>query len=238
MSLNQRRSGVWRVGASGAGALLVLVGALGMLPASAAPLPATYSSSAAGDILTVQSTLLGGTLAATDLVHSVATVDSTAASPTTATSANLGLRVGPIGVGLSNTETAPPTHSDSGSLVAVGVPTVLTTGLITYTDSVRWDGATSCAPLGQPLSSAVTQTAGASLSLLGIGIVQTGVSSVTTSNGLVAVSPTHDTRGISATTQGSVAGLSLLGGAVTVSALQPSLTATATSGAATSGQSQ
>ena len=99
---------------------------------------------------------------------------------------------------------------------------------------MRWDGATSCAPLGQPLSSAVTQTAGASLSLLGIGIVDTGVSSVTSSNGLVAVSPTHDTRGISATTQGSMAGLSLLNGAVTVSALQPSLTTTATNGAATS----
>ena len=129
------------------------------------------------------------------MVHSLASVDSTTATPSSAASANLGARVGPVGVGLSNTETAPPDAPRVGSLLAVGVPSVLSTGVVTYTDAVRWDGATSCPPLGQPLSSAVTQTAGASFSLLRIGIVQTGVSSVTAPNGLVAVSPSHDTRG-------------------------------------------
>jgi Bacterial Ig-like domain len=236
MALRQRwTSNVRRVVAAATTVSALVMGSvLVATPAGAAPLPAPYAAAAVGDVLTAQSTLPGGALATTDLVHSVASVDSTSATASTATSANLGLRVGPIGVGLSNTEVAPPTHTDSGSLASVGVPGVLSTGLLTYTDSVRWDGATSCVPTGTPLSSAVTQTAGASLSLLGVAVVETGVSSVATSTGLVVVNPTRDTRGIVATAQGSVAGLSLLDGAVTVSALQPSLTATATDGAATS----
>ncbi|NNM44807.1 Ig-like domain-containing protein, partial [Knoellia koreensis] len=201
--------------------------------ASAAPLPAAYSATATGDVLTAASSIVGANLLATDLVHSTSAVDSTdATAPSTATSANLGVLLGPVGVRAANTETAPPDSADSGGLASVTLPGVLSTGVLTYTDEATWAGANACVPAGQPISRAVTTTTGASVGALGVNVLQTGVSSVTTTTSLTAQSPTHDTRGVTSTARGNVAGLALLGGAVRVSALQPELSTTATSGAA------
>ncbi|GGL43891.1 hypothetical protein GCM10012283_28130 [Phycicoccus endophyticus] len=198
--------------------------------ASAAPLPATYTATASGDVLTVESTLAGGELAAVDLVHSDASVDSEADPAASATSANLGAQVGgfaTVDVD-SNTTTAPPSGSDSGSLLeasALG----LNTGVITYTDTATWAGAEACVDDGTPISQASTETAGASLDLLGTSVLTTGVSSVTGTTSLEQTDPTFDTRAVVATTTGELTDPALLDGLLTIDVLSaPTLTATAT----------
>lgn len=228
----------------GAVALTATGGLVTALVARAAPLPATYTGTTSGDVLTLQSSLLGSTLAATTLVHSGTAVDSSlVATPASATSANLGAQVGPLGVAATNTTTAPPTRTASGTLVGANLPGVLSTGVVTYTDSAAWNGATACVPAGTPIAQSTTSTANVGLTLtptlvppLGspITVASTGAVSTTTSTQLVQTSAVHDTRAVQSTATGNVAGLSLLNGLVTVSTLQPTLTTTATSGASTS----
>jgi hypothetical protein len=205
--------------------------------ATAAALPAPYTASASGDILTVSSTLAGAPLAAVDLIHADAVAGSTATPRTSATSANLGAQVGPLGAELSSrTATAPPSSTDNGTVLQASLASpaaTLGTGTLTAATEASWAGDLACLPLGTPLSTATTSTTGATTSLLGIPVLATGDASTTATTSLVAQSATNDTRSVQSTATGNVSGLTLLG-AITVSALQPTLTATATSGAATS----
>ncbi|WP_346008392.1 Ig-like domain-containing protein [Janibacter terrae] len=205
--------------------------AVSMAPqAQAAPVPTAYTATGSGDVLRVSSTVLGAPLANVDVVHSEAGVDSTdAATPATATSSNLGVRVGGlVGLTATNTETAPPSHTEDGTLLTASA-LGLSTGVVTYTDTVNWAGADACVAAGTPISSATTRTAGADLTLLNQQILATGVSSTTGTTSLVPTTATNDTRAVVATSTGFLTGLTLLNDLVTVSVLNsPSLVATAT----------
>ena len=200
--------------------------------AVAEPLPATYSAGATGDVVTVDVNLVGSDLAAVDLVRSEAVVDTTVtqpslAQPAAATSANLGARVGPLGVRDSNVEQAPPDASGSGSLVridALGIDT----GLLTYEDTATWAGADAC--VTGSISRARTRTAGASVTPVGlVSVLDTGVSTVTGSVELAPESPLADRRSVRASTTGEVSDISFLDGAVRLTLVgTPTLTATAT----------
>lgn len=235
-----RGSSIRRSAALVAVAALVVapLAALAAAPAVAAPLPATYTATGSGDILTVSSTLATAPLVATDLIHASATADSGTTPRTVGTSSNLGAQVGPIGAELNSlTATAPPSSAVGPASVATAslatAPVSLSTGVLTGSAAANWAGDLACVPLGTPLSTATTSTAGASASLLGVPVLATGDASTTATTSLVAQSATNDTRSVQSTATGNVAGLNLLG-AVSVSALQPTLTATATSGPAAS----
>ena len=203
--------------------------------ADAAPLPAAYTANASGDVLTVASTLATAPLAAVDLVHADAAAGSTTSPRTSATSANLGAQVGPVGAQLnSRTATAPPSSTNNGSIVQASLasaPATFGTGILSAVTSANWAGDLACVALGTPLSTATTSTTGASATLLGVPVLSTGDASTTATTSLIAQSATNDTRSVQSAATGTVAGLTLLG-AISVSALQPTLTATASSGPA------
>ncbi|HET7476797.1 MAG TPA: Ig-like domain-containing protein [Dermatophilaceae bacterium] len=195
--------------------------------AVAAPLPASYSATASGTILGVDVNLTAQDLARADLVHSVASVDSTATPPSTATSANLGAQTGPLGVAATNTEQAPPNSVESGALVeaaALGI----STGAISYTDRARWAGVNRC--VTGTIGFSRTQTDGASVDPAGLpNVVTTGISAVTTSVELAPESTVNDRRSVLSTATGEVTGVSFLDGAVQLTTVgTPTLTAKAT----------
>lgn len=203
--------------------------------AGAAPLPAAYTASASGDVLTVASTLATAPLAAVDLVHAGAVAGSSTSPRTSATSANLGAQVGPVGAQVnSRTATAPPSSTNNGTILQASLasaPATFSTGILSAATSANWAGDLACVALGTPLSTATTSTTGASASLLGVPVLSTGDASTTATTSLVAQSATNDTRSVQSVATGNVTGLTLLG-AISVSALQPTLTATASSGPA------
>ena len=205
--------------------------------AQAAPLPATYTATASGDVLTLGATAGTTTLATADLVHAAASLDSSdPTEPASAASANLGAQVGPLGAQLNSSRViAPPDASDSGSLVTASGEG-LSTGVLTYSDSATWVSATACVADGTDISSATTTTAGAEFGLPIGDVIVTGEASVTGTTSLDQVSPTNDTRAVVATSTGSLSDISIAEGLATVAVTSdPTLTATATGTASGSG---
>ncbi|MCP2251828.1 hypothetical protein LY13_000559 [Prauserella aidingensis] len=152
-----------------------LVAALVAVPVRAEPLPATYSGSTHGDVLSLG--LNAGGIANIDasLGHSATNTDSTADPRAHAESANLDAgAVGiPVDVASGQANAGPDTPSDSYTqgLGQIDIPAVLDTGALTGTGQANWPGDLSCVPDGQPIAQSTTTLANASLglSLLGVG---------------------------------------------------------------------
>lgn len=150
------------------GSLLALTAA----PASAAPLPATYSADAHADIIDLDAQVLGqGSLASAAVGHSRSTVGSTAASGTsTATSSNLDGTALFDNVPLTvdtETVTAPPS-ADPAPRVLVDVPVTPLADIKAITGDVQaaWAGSNACVPAQsgvRTLSQARTTLAGVTL---------------------------------------------------------------------------
>jgi hypothetical protein len=227
--LKPSRPRVARLSAIVGAATLALLPAMAAEPAAAAPLPATYTARASGIIQSVDVNLVALNLARAELVNSIATVASPATPPVTATSSNLAAQAGTLASRQSNTETAPPTHSQSGTLLAASGAGI-TTGNVSYTDTVRFDGVNACVPAGSDISRSVTRTSGSTVSPAGVANVsRTGVSTTTARTLLAARLVANDTRSVVAQASGQIAGLTFLADAVRVNISgQPTLTATAT----------
>ncbi len=192
--LKPSRPRVARLSAIVGAATLALLPAMAAEPAAAAPLPATYTARASGIIQSVDVNLVALNLARAELVNSIATVASPATPPVTATSSNLAAQAGTLASRQSNTETAPPTHSQSGTLLAASGAGI-TTGNVSYTDTVRFDGVNACVPAGSDISRSVTRTSGSTVSPAGVANVsRTGVSTTTARTLLAARLVANDTR--------------------------------------------
>jgi len=220
------RRGVASMAAVGA---LVIGAVVVAPPASAAPPTDPWQGTASADIVELNVAALtfdfvGLSVGASD-VSAGSTLDPRAQSA----SSNIGAAVLGVPIAVStNDATAPPSEGPlTGGLAEVDVPTLIDTGLITTTNSASWTVDTACVTDGV-LASAATSVAGISL-LPGLagGIASIGAAEVTSQTSLVpSAIPNYN---VQSTAVGTVAGVSLLGGAVEVAvAGNTTLTATST----------
>lgn len=223
-----------------------LVG-LAQSPASAAPLPATYSAEAHGDIIGLDAQLLSplaGSLADAKVGHSRSSVASTSAGGTTsASSANLDgaavFNTVPLPVD-TETATAPPS-SDPPARTLADVPLTGLADLDVITGDVQaaWAGSNACVPVSEPdgtrtLSSSLTTLEG--LDLAPAGLPVTSVASVGTSRTLTRtyLDGTGGSDVVSRATT-TVSDISLLDGQVTVGVSKPVVLEARSDGAGTAG---
>lgn len=207
--------------------------ALTQSPASAAPLPATYSADAHADIVDLSAELLApltpGSLADARIGHSRSSVASTSGGGrSTASSANLdgGALFGnaPLPVD-TETVTAPPT-ADPPPRVLADVPAapVAEVGAITGDVQAAWAGSTSCvAPQGglRTLSQSLTTLDGATLAAVpGIGAL-VDVSDSQTQTGTYLVDDGVGGSDVLSRATTTVGDISLLGGQVSVDVANP-----------------
>jgi hypothetical protein len=203
--------------------------ALTQSPASAAPLPATYSAGAQGDIVDLDLDLLGEDLAGVQVGHSDSSVASTAGGGTsTATSANLGGSL--LGTNLvldEETVTASPTADPAAqTLLPVNLAPAATIGAVTGDVQAAWTGATSCVPADpngvRVLSDARTTLAGVELASLplGLGTLADVGASETRTRTFLDDAGAGGADVVSRTTS-TIGDISLLGDAVTVDVTSP-----------------
>ncbi|MBR7743715.1 hypothetical protein KC207_10480 [Phycicoccus sp. BSK3Z-2] len=209
--------------------LLVWPGAA-IRPAEAAPLPAPFTAQASSSVARVSTDLLGISVADLGLVVSEDVTDSQATPRVSAGSSNVDADVLGLPISVSaNTNTAPPDDpaAETGALLGVNAG-ILSLGALTYSNLARWTGDDQCVP-SETFSESATQTAGLNLT----GLLSTGVSSSSTSTGLSAGTGTYN-RAVTSTASGSLAGVSALGGLVTITVSEsPVITAEATGVAGT-----
>ncbi|SFS51089.1 hypothetical protein [Saccharopolyspora flava] len=197
-------------------------------PAIADPLPAQYSGSTSGDVLSLGLSALGIADIDAAIAHSATEVDSTGDPRAHAESSNvganaLGLGIDPIS-GEANSGPGTPTDSYTMGLGDISVPGVLTVGALQGSGSTNWPGDISCVPDGTPIAQSTTELANANLGLnvsgFGLNILELGA--VSTSG-----NTTLDSGSVVSTASGNLAGLSLLNNAVEIQVLNsPELTAT------------
>ena len=123
--------------------------ALTQAPASAAPLPATYSAAAHADIVELDAALLGEELAGLAVGHSRSTVTSTsAAGGSTATSANVGGSLVGTDVVLDEESASAPPSANPGAQTLLPVPLapVAAVGVVTGDVEAAWAGINACVP--------------------------------------------------------------------------------------------
>ncbi|WP_309235804.1 Ig-like domain-containing protein, partial [Amycolatopsis sp. SID8362] len=198
--------------------------------ANAAALPAPYSGSTHGDILSLGLNAAGIANIDAILGHARTATDSTRDPRAHAESANL--EAGALGIPVSvvsdqaNSNNATPTDSYNTGLGQVDVPGVLDTGLLTGSGSTVWAGDAACVPDGQPISTADVSLAGATLGIQppapvpAINILTLGT--VTTSGNTAL-----NAGSVVSTTSGNLTSLSLLNQNVQVDVVSnPTLTAT------------
>ncbi|HET7690442.1 MAG TPA: hypothetical protein VFK41_08690 [Nocardioidaceae bacterium] len=220
---------------------LVTAAALTLAPIGAAeadPLPAPYTADAHGDLLSLPGVNVlpavlpgGGSVASVVIGHARATADSTLPSAnTTASSGNLDAAALFNGLPLpidTETATAPPNSGPtSRTLLDLPLAPVATVGVIGGTVEASYGDADHCVPATngrRVLSHAKTTLAGATVVetiLPNIShLAQVGASDVETETALV-----DDGNGgsdVESVTRTNVAGVSLLGGAVTVDVTNP-----------------
>jgi hypothetical protein len=225
-------------------------------PASADPVPAPYSGSTHGDILSldvqVLADLLGIAGVTANVAHSATAVDSEGTPRSHAESANVD--VGALGLGVGLVEAAadaPPSSTYDESLLQVDTPPLLDTALLTGTGQASWAGDAACVTPGTPIAQSTTTTAGATVAdlsalagllaplgtvlgdLTDLNLAELGVASTT---GTVQLEPNGATNDVVATTTATLAATTLLGGRGEVTVESPVvLTATSdgTTGTAT-----
>ena len=149
----------------GAAVAAFLLVPLTAVPVQADPLPAVYSGSTHGDVLSLDLTAAGIDDINAGLGHSATATDSTGPPRAHAESANLhagalGIPVGPVAA-QANATNATPTDSYSAGLGQVDVPGVLDTGLLSARGTRNWAGDAACVPDGQPIATSTTSVAGA-----------------------------------------------------------------------------
>lgn len=143
--------------------MVLIAGLVGITPPAAAdPLPADYSGTTHGDVLSLD-TLITGIRIGAALGHSATDVDSTGDPRAEAESANLevgalGLNV-PLLAGDAESTTTQPTDSYNTGLGQVDLPPILDTGLISGSGSTNWPSDTRCAT--GPIAQSTTSLAGA-----------------------------------------------------------------------------
>ncbi len=132
-------------------------------PSAAAPLPATYSASAGGDLaalylddFTTGPNLSNARLAATDATMSGGTTPSS-----TATASNLGAALTALGIAVqSNTQTAPPDHTapTAGPLVGASSAGLFDLAPLNSSIQARTEAAVACTPGGGMIANAQLST--------------------------------------------------------------------------------
>ncbi len=139
--------------------------------ASAAPLPAAYSASAAAQVMLANETgtFLGTPLRLTDVsvADSLATANSTATPRTVAAGSNLTLGTPIAGLTVNQIQqTAPPTHAAAtkAALLTVNSPD-LSASALNASVQARWAGERICPAAGTPLSTTSVSTAGIDVGL-------------------------------------------------------------------------
>jgi hypothetical protein len=139
--------------------------------AQAATLPAPYSGTAHGDIVSLDVSALSNLLnipsiAGLTVAHANATADSTATPATTAESKNVHASVTSLNIPVDTARVdAAPNDSYNRDLLPIQVPNLLGVGVIHGAGQANWAGTTACVPAGTPLSKATTQLAGVNLGL-------------------------------------------------------------------------
>lgn len=212
-------------------AVLIAIGTIGAAaPAAAAPPTDPWDGSAGGSVATLTTDAVGLQLADLGVAVSAAEAGSTLTPRASSVSSNVSADVLGLGIAVeSNSQTAPPDAGGpvGGNLLAVSVPTLLDIGALTTTNEAHWDVDTACVTDGL-LAAATTETAGLSLlPLLADGVLELGVSQTQGETGLVQNSGLN--YGVESVATGSITGLSLIGGAITVDVEgDTTLTATAT----------
>lgn len=218
-------------------ALLTVVALVAATPrASADPVPAPYSGQAGGDVSGVDVAVVGGvTLADVRLINSDSTADSTATPESSSVSRNLAATVAGLGITpTSNSQTAPPDNAgpETGTLVAASALGI-STGVITTSNEAHYTGDVSCVT-DDPLADTTTTTTGVTVTPAGlVNILATGEGTTSGTVRLVSTGGTGLNRGVESQASGSLSGVSLFGGAVTVDivgddpAIDATLTATA-----------
>ena len=204
--------------------------ALTAAPASAAPLPATYSADAHADIVELDAQILGqGSLAGAAIGHSRSRVASTAASGTSdAQSSNLdaSLLFGALPINPdSETATAPPS-ADPPARTLLDVPVDLVADVKAITGDVQaaWAGTNACVPAQsgvRTLSQSRTTLAGVTLvNAPGFGAVADVTASQTVTGTYLVDDGVGGSDVVSRATT-TVGDIELLGGQVTVDVANP-----------------
>jgi hypothetical protein len=192
--------------------------------AQADPLPADYSGTTHGDVMSLNVTILGAGVNAA-LAHSATTVDSTADPRAHAESANMeagaiGITV-PVASGSADSDNTTLTDSYSAGFPPLTAAPILSTGVLTGSGSTTWAGDAACVPDGTPIAESTTSMASASVGgIAGLNILSMGAASTSGETTLQGGS-------VVSTSSGELAGLSLMNGLVQVNvATQPTITAT------------
>ncbi len=216
------------------GFLLALLGVL-VLPqsASAAPLPATYTGSAGGDIFGLDTDLGAVNLAGVRVGISRSTVDTDADPEVTARASNLAGTIAGLGLTVVNrTQTAPPDNdaAQADTIAAATVPGVFDSGALTTRVEAHYTGDDACVAGGLLADSRISTTG---VTVGGAGATNVARTGDARTQGVVelvpepAGSPLH--RAVRSTASGTTSGTSFLNGAVAVQvAGTPTLEATAT----------
>jgi hypothetical protein len=198
-------------------ALLTVVALVAATPgASAAPPTAAYEGSAVGDIARVSLDVAAVDLANIRLANSEATTTNAPAAAVS-TSRNLAATVVGLGVGVaSNQLTAPPSAGPLTRPLVAASALGISSGALTSINEVDVEGAGNCAAT-EPAAQTTTTTVGLNVAPAGVvSLLTTGVSSVTTTTGLVSTGGNGLNRAVQSEAVGTLSGVSLLGGAVTV----------------------
>ncbi|MBO0884381.1 MAG: hypothetical protein J2P17_29435, partial [Mycobacterium sp.] len=206
--------------------LATVLASIGALTAKADPLPADYSGSAHGDIVSLDTTLAGVRIGAA-IGHSATNVDSTTDPQSEAESANIhanaiGIPVG-VSSGSAQADNTTATDSYNVGLGQVDVPGLLDTGVITGSGTANWAGDTQC--VTGPIATSTTGLAGADLggnllNVINLNILHLGAVQTTSTTALQGGS-------VVSTSSGNLADATLLNGLVGVHVVtQPTLTAT------------
>ena len=223
-------------------ALLAVLLGLGSLwssstSAQAAPPTASWSATAGGNVAGVSLSAAGLTLANAQLANSLARASSTTTPRTESRSRNIAASVVGLPITVeSNSQTAPPDLGGpaTGSLAAVNALGIGVNALTTSNEA-HWSGDQACVVVG-PLAQTTTTTAGVSVNPVVADILTTGVSSTTGTTSLVSTGGNGLNRAVQSEARGSIAGVSVLGGAVTVEVVGEAVltsTASGTPGGAT-----
>jgi hypothetical protein len=215
--------------AAAAAALVITIGTIGAaLPAAAAPPTAAWSGSAGGDVASVTASAVGLNVTDLGVAVSAAQASSTATPRAVSSSSNISAEVVGLPIGIStNSVSAPPDAGPEAGGIGATVTGLIDVGAITTLNEAHWGLDTACVTDGV-LSSATTQTASLGvLPLLNGGVLSLGVSQTTGQTGLTLNDGAN--YGVQSVASGTITGLSILGGAVTVTvAGSTTLTATAT----------
>jgi hypothetical protein len=231
MNANDPHRSSGRLSRTAAGALAVVVPgsflALTQAPASAAPLPATYSAAAHSDIVELDAALLGEELAGLAVGHSRSTVTSTsAAAGSTATSANVGGSLVGTDVVLDEESASAPPSANPGAQTLLPVPLapVATVGVVTGDVEAAWAGINACVPATngvRVLSDARTTLAGITLAELPVlGSLAEVTASQTRTRTFLQDDGAGGSDVVSRATT-TVGDIRLLGGQVTVDVTSP-----------------